>query len=720
MSGAFNLEPGDRIVVDGVEQSMDHMVPARRESDPDDIQLVGRAGRMTIYSESEFLELYNAGKIRILTRTERIDDRAPEEDKATARAYRRLKYSREFDANPVAKSEKPLAAFIQRVAAEIGDPDPPSTGSIRRWVGKRGEPGLRKLREMGERYRPGPGRRLSPFVEETLSIQMERYWDSPRVNPKEIWVRVATAIADKNAGLAVLPEHRIPIIAYSTVWRRCQTDMTFERARRRYGAREASRRFKAIKGSLEVDRLLDLAIMDHTDVDCWVIDDVTLQPIGRPRITFLIDSCSRYPLGFNIGWKSAGLEAAIACLRHALPKKANLKAKYPEIEHEWLAYGQPREILVDQGLEFVGSSFEDICADLGISIRIAPVRTPEYKGQIERFIGSANRQAFHRLQGSVPGKPKALEALGINPEKDAIFFLSELEALINKWIVDVYARETHRTLNAAPAQVWQTRRKTDPIELCPDLAALNAACSKVVKRVLTRGGIELSNLTYRSDAVSGLLQDLLPRSKKRNVSSHGIEVKVKYHPDDLGHIYVWNEVKGEYVQLPCTKLTYAQGLGEYHHSKIRDWAKETNREFASEADMCRARVQLYELMDTIVAERVRDRKRLQRLRHPERHLVADRVRLSAVGDSVDGELNDVATVEVLIDPLRNRTGGDELHPRRLLNGKRKSRVKTRHSPIEPKPATVVELRKQGFRPLANFDFDAEVAAARVEAEGSHD
>jgi putative transposase len=720
MSGAFNLEPGDRVVVDGVAQSMKHMVQALREGDPDDIQFVDRTGRISTYTESEFLDLYNAGKLRILTRTERIDDRAPEDGGATARAHRRLKYLREFDANPVSKSEKPLAAFIERVAAQIGDTDPPSTGSVRRWDRTRGEPGIRRLREMTERYRPGPGRRLNSFADQTLSTELERYWDSPRVTPKQVWARVVRTIADKNAGFAVLPEHRIPNIAYSTVWRRCQTGMTFERARRRYGAKEAARRFKAIKGSLEAERLLDLAIMDHTDVDCWVIDDVTHQPIGRPRITFLIDLCSRYPLGFSIGWKSASLEAAVDCLRHALPKKVNLRANYPEIEHEWLAYGQPREILVDQGLEFVGSSFEDICADLGISIRIAPVRTPEYKGAIERFIGTFNRQALHPLQGSVPGKPQALQALGINPEKDAIFFLSELEALVNKWIVDVYARETHRTLNAAPAKVWLDRRKTDPIELCPDLNALNAACSKVVKRVLTRGGVELNNLTYRSEAVSGLLEDLRPRAKKRNVSAFGVEVKAKYHSNDLGHIYVWNQVKGEYVKLPCTKLKYADGLGEHHHGKIREWANETNREFTTEADMCRARVELHEMMDTIVADKVRDRKRLQRLRHPERQLVADRVRISTVDDSRDGSSNDIDAIEVLIDPLRNRTGGDELHPRRLLNGKRKSRVKARHSPLEPKPASVVDLRNGASRPLANFDFDAEVAAARVESEGLHD
>src|SRR5438270_1345948 len=101
MSGAFSLQPGDRIVVDGVEQSMDRMVPAIRRGDPDDIQFVAaRTGRISVYTESEFVELYNGQKLRILTRTERIDDRAPEEDQATARAHRRLKYLREYDANP--------------------------------------------------------------------------------------------------------------------------------------------------------------------------------------------------------------------------------------------------------------------------------------------------------------------------------------------------------------------------------------------------------------------------------------------------------------------------------------------------------------------------------------------------------------------------------------------------------------------------------------------
>lgn len=716
MSAGFNFEPGDRVVIDGVEQLVDRMVPALREGDPDDVQFVARTGRITSFTEDEFVALYNAGKIRLLSRTERLEDRPPEEEGAAARARRRLKYVKAFDANPVAKTEKPLRAFIARVAAQIGDPNPPSTGSIRRWTRGRGEPGLRKLREMVEHYRPKKGSRLDAFVEAALVAQMERYWNSARVTAKEVWARVVTAIDDKNAELLLPADQLIPTIAYSTVWRRCQAGMTYERCRRRYGSKEAARRFKAIKGSLEVEHLLELGIMDHTEVDCWVIDDVTLQPIGRPRITFLIDSCSRYPLGFSIGWKSASVEAAMACLRHAFPKKADLRERFPEVRHEWLAYGMPREILVDQGLEFVGTSFEDACADLGISLRIAPARTPEFKGQIERFIETANLEAFHRFHGSVPGKPRELQALGIDPQKDAVLLLSELEALINKWIVDVYTREVHRTLNAAPALVWQMRRKTDPIELCPDLATLNATCSKSVKRVLTRSGIELNNLIYRSEEVSHLLEALSRRARKRNGSAHGVEVKVKYHPDNLASVYVWDEARSDYVELPCTKAKYAKGLSEHLHRKMREWAKETNRAFSTEVEMCRARVELYELMETMTAHRVRDRKRLQRLRHPERQLRADRVRVQTIDGDESGSALETSGTEILIDPLRNRTGGSYLHSRRLLKAKVKARPKSSTSVSASSRTTIVDLRDRPAGPLANFDFAAEVAIARADAE----
>jgi putative transposase len=723
MSGGFNLEPGDRAVIEGVEYVMMGMVVAEHRDDPDDLQLkVIRTGKYVTFTEAEFLALYSGEKIRLLTSTERLTDRPPEDKKVAARACNRLQYVKAFDASPVSKSDKPLRAFIARVAAEIGDPCPPSTGSLRRWTRDRGDPGNRKLREMADRYMPARGSRLHPFVENSLVEEQERYWASSRVTAKEIWMRVVTKIANKNDELLLPTEQAIPTIAHSTVWRRCKEDLTYERACSRLGHKEAARLFKAIKGSLDAKRLLDVAIMDHTIVDCWVVDDVTFQPIGRPRVTFMTDACSRYPLGFHIGWKDASVEAAMACLRHALADKSYVKERFPEIQHKWEAYGQPRTILVDQGLEFSGTSFEDACADLAISIERAPVRTPQYKGQIERFIGTVNTQLFHRLQGSVPGKPAELEKLGIDPETDAILLLSEIDAALHKWIVDNYAREDHRGIDAPPAMVWKTRRKTDPIELCPDLAALNATCSKIVERTLDREGIELNRLTYRSDEVSDLLQDLLPRVPKRHAASGSVRVKVKYHPEDLGQVYVWNSFRAHYVALPCTTPDYARGLGEHLHAKLRKWTTATKRAFSSEVEMSRARVELYDSMKMVAADRVKDRKRLQRLRDPERALIADQVRLNYVDNGSDPAIeHDPDGLVFLIDPVGNRSDGDQLHRRKVL---RPAKPKTGRT-VRPRGPVVDQVAEQIVAdlrpvdsPLADIDWSAMIDAARADAEAS--
>jgi putative transposase len=721
MSAGFNLEPGDRAVIDGVEYVMVGMVAAERSGDPDDLQLkVIRTGKYVAFTEAEFLALYSAEKIRLLTSTERLSDRPPEDKKVAARARHRLLYVKAFDASPVAKSEKPLRAFIARVAAEIGDPYPPSTGSLRRWTRHRGEPGKRKLREMADRYMPERGPRLNAFVEKTLVEQQERYWDSPRVTAREVWMRVVTAIADKNDELRLPKEQAIPTIAPSTVWRRCQEGLTYERACRRLGPKQAAVLFKSIKGSMDVKRLLDVAIMDHTTVDCWVVDDVTFQPIGRPRVTFMIDACTRYPLAFHVGWKDASVEAAMACLRHALTEKTYIKTRFPHIKHGWAAYGQPRTILVDQGLEFSGTSFEDACADLGISIERAPVRTPQFKGRIERFIETANTQLFHRLQGSVPGKPQHLEKLGIDPERDAVLLLSELDAAIHKWIVDVYVREDHRELDGPPALAWETRRKTDPIELCPDLAAVNATCSKIVTRVLDREGIDLHKLTYRSEKeVSGLLSDLLPRAPKRNATPGSVEVKVKYNPEDLSQVYVWNSQRSEYIALRCTKPDYARGLGEHLHAKLRAWARETKRAFSSEVEMCRARVELYDTIKLVAADRVTHRKRLQRLRDPERALIADQVRFSYVDNGSDPAVeHDPDGLVLLVDPVANRSDGDRLHRRRVLRSAKPNRTSTpkrRRNADQEAEDMVADLRS-GDGALTEIDWSAAIDAARAEAE----
>ena len=136
--------------------------------------------------------------------------------------------------------------------------------------------------------------------------------------------------------------------------------------------------------------------------------------------------------------------------------------------------------MVDNAWENTGSSFRDACADANISIVFAPVATPEYKGVCERFFGTLNTMLFHRLPGGLPFTPQQRKKLGLDGEADAALLLSDIKRAIVQCIVEVYGREFHKALQAAPEQVW---RKEAPLHGRPyveDLAALDLALAKLV------------------------------------------------------------------------------------------------------------------------------------------------------------------------------------------------------------------------------------------------
>jgi putative transposase len=634
---SFNINKGDRALIDGVEYVLHRMIgatPGALDRGDDDFQFEElRTGRIRIFPKAEFLSHYEAGKVRLLTPTERLTDRTPEpgedegDPKRLAKARRRLGYLKAYDAEPCSLSTAKLQQFIRRIGLQLGDPAPPSAGAVRRWLRQRGVPGQRFLNEMLDRHPRGRRPvRLEPRVQQIVAEEARKFADI-QVSPQDVWDKVVTRVEAENLAVGSAPKTPMRAPARSTVWEHLKRNLTYDIAEARWGAGEARRRFSVIRGSMQADALLDIATIDHTILDWVLIDEVTGQPIGRPRLSVMLDSCSRYPLGFNLGWRDASVEAVMACLRHAVRPKGYVRERYPHIKNEWLAYGLPRTLKVDQGLEFMGSSLDDAAATLGFSIEPAPVRTPEWKGQIERFFGTANTGLFHKAPGGVPFKPHQLKALGLDPEASAVLTLSEAEAFIHEWFIDVYARRVHRELGAAPAKVWLDHLRTDPIELARDLSVLDRACTAIKGATLTREGVSFMGLKYRSEAVAQLRLELTQALPAAETQRGGISAPIKYQPEDLGRVWIWSTARRDYVELPCTTPKYAQGLSEHLHHHLRGWARAENRAFQSEGEMCAARVALRERMDALVPKRVRDRKRLQRLRHREREAQADLVRM---------------------------------------------------------------------------------------------
>jgi putative transposase len=103
----------------------------------------------------------------------------------------------------------------------------------------------------------------------------------------------------------------------------------------KYGKQEASIRFRTSMFSPKTKHILEVAEIDHTPVDLFIVDENTMLPLGRPTLTLLIDRKSKMILGVYVSFGGPSTEAVFKCLRHAILPKDYLRERYPRVEGVW-------------------------------------------------------------------------------------------------------------------------------------------------------------------------------------------------------------------------------------------------------------------------------------------------------------------------------------------------------------------------------------------------
>ena len=294
-----------------------------------------------------------------------------------------------------------------------------------------------------------------------------------------------------------------------------------------------------------------------------------------------------------------------------------------------------------------------------------------------------------------------LREYGIDPSADAVLLLSELEELLFQAVVEVYGREFHSGIKAIPEEVWRSRAKIDGIDYAADLRALDHSLAKLgPERVLSRAGIEFLGLTFCSDAVRPLLEDMVPRAPRRGTRRGTVRVKIKYWPEDLAKIAVWNTVSQTYVELQCVDQVYAAGLSEHHHQQISNYAREQGLAFSSEEERCAARARLNQKIESFVTSRsIGDRRRAQRILARKQNVSVS----TAVGGPPQPEDVTEPTL-VMIETVANRRDGDQPPRNAVRKGRRRVPnrpatvpLSTRHT--EPSTAQSID------DPFASFNRD---------------
>lgn len=451
-------------------------------------------------------------------------------------------------------------------AQQLGHmPDKPiSRISVYRWLGAYSQSGndiralVPKKREPAAEKRIENPDRVEQIIQEVIN---ERYFVRERVKIDDIYHEVVLRIDHENRLLPA--EGQLVCPSRSTVWRRIGEVDAWQKLAAKKGKRAARQAFTQY-GQMEPPRFaLERVEIDHTPTDIFVVDEDDNLPLGRLTLTYCLDVATRYPLGFYLGFEPPSYLTVAACLSHAILPKPDVQSLY-NTAHKWQACGVPNMLVVDNGKEFIGPSLRDACLSLGIVLQQLPVRTPHFKGAVERNFRTINTGLLHMLPGTT------FSNFTMKGDYDSLRFASlrrsELNQLLHIFLLDIYAESFHRGLGAIPARRWEEaldggflpRVPTDPDELAILLG-------RIEERSIQPYGIDFESIRYNHEELA-----LLRHRLKTNTKGGGsTRVKIKYLPDNLGSVFVFDPFERKYLEVPALSQSYAQGLTLWSHQIIR-------------------------------------------------------------------------------------------------------------------------------------------------------
>lgn len=525
---------------------------------------------LSSYAKQELLSFISTGRL-ILCGQQSITT-APEDnlrlesdlsvypDDKQQEAYYRFNYVKKADEIYGGKvTYYRLPRVIKLVANEHHDSQPPSPLTVYHWW-KRWVKADRSIIAL-LKYKRGPKnkRRIRKELEQLAQQLIEEiYLKSEGKTIKDVYDALESKIKVLNAN------RNTPLLIPSkaTFYRYLETYDGYSVMAARKGKQAADRHYRATGKGPEPHYILERAEVDHTPLDLLIIDDVTGLTIGRPTVTFIIDRYSRLPLGFEIGFEPPSELAVMRALRHAILPKTEVSKQYPEVENDWLAYGIVITLVCDNGLEFHAHQLRRMCAELNIELIFCPKKQPHYKGAIERFLGTFNRQLSHKIAGTTFSN--ITEKGDYDAEKLAHITLAEFKRLMHVWIIDVYAQAPHKGLGITPALAWQDGLKIIEPVLPESREKLDLILAIQKNRQLNHEGVQFEGLMYNSAELATL--------RKRGIAS----VTIRINQEDLEQIWVFDEHQRDYFRVPCTYPEYARGLTQAQHLLIRQHTNQTN------------------------------------------------------------------------------------------------------------------------------------------------
>ena len=500
----------------------------------------------------------------------------PEE--ARVEALRRYKYIIGLiDRGVEYWSPQYIEDLVPVIAEELNDSKPPSWITICRWHKKYVQAGFSIRGLYSENFKKGNRKsRLKAEVEELVQKALEYYLSELRPSRKDAHNRLEEYILEANT--LRHDDDKLSVPSYRSFLNRIEKLAPYEKKKSRYGKRTAGIEYNVVGSGVKTERVMERVAVDHTKLDLFVIDTETSMPLGRPWLTLAVDEYSRSIVGAYISFRDPDFIVLIKLIRNIIEEKTYIKEKYPFIENDWVCYGCPELFIFDNGKEFWCKDLEIVLAELNIQYAFNPVQHPWLKGKIERKFGAINTELLSQMQGKTFSSIAARE--DYDPKKNAVIKFDTFVEIFYKWLIDEYQVSTTTKDEIIPDLYWLKSVEDYPPKMIePD--RLNIILGRTEESKLRKGGIYYKKLRYDSEGLASY------RSKVGSKIT-----KYKVDPDNLGFIYVFNEIEREYIKVLAVDQGYASGLLDNQHDVHLRYAREIIGKEYKHEDVVRARLEI--------------------------------------------------------------------------------------------------------------------------------
>lgn len=356
----------------------------------------------------------------------------------------------------------------------------------------------------------------------------------------------------------------------------------------------ADRKYKNTDGMFPEGTFpLDVVQIDHTPMDIILVDEVERKPIGRPYLTLAIDVYSRMVMGFYIALEAPSYFSVSQCLSNGILPKERYLQKIG-VEGEWKIWGIPKAIHMDNAQEFRSEALKRFCEQYSITIMMRPVARPQFGGHIERLIGTTMKEV-HTLPGTTFSN--IVQRGQYKSDKEAAMTIGELERWIGEFIVNIYHKRVHGSINMTPEEKFEegifgtdefpgtglpfhvADEKRLKIDLLPGL-----------ERTVQQHGVVIDKIKYYSDVLRRWINSEDERGGAR-------KFLFKIDPRDISEIYFFDPELKEYFSVPYRTMSHPP-ISQWELREINRRVKEKRNGKVDEFDIFDA----YDRMEQIKTE----------------------------------------------------------------------------------------------------------------------